>query len=191
MKKIVIDIETQNTFEEVGSPDPAALKVSVAVVYDYATDAYLAFWEHELDRLWPLLERADQIIGFNQDHFDIPVLNRYYRGDLFKLPTLDLMKEVVKSLGRRVSLNSIATASLGTKKSGHGLDAVRWWKSGELDKIQKYCTDDVRITKDVYEYALKNRHVKILNGGQEQVINLDTSKWEAKPAASVNFTLPF
>ncbi len=191
MNKIVIDIETQNSFEEAGSADPAALKVSVAVAYQYSNDSYLAFWEHELDKLWPILEHADQIIGFNQDHFDIPVLNRYYRGDLFKLPTLDLMKEVVKSLGRRVSLNSIAAATLGTKKSGHGLDAIRWWKQGELEKIKKYCIDDVRITKEVYEYALKNRNVKIFNGAHEQVINLDTSKWEAMPEASVNFTLPF
>lgn len=191
MNKIVFDIETQNSFEEVGSPDPAALKVSIAVAYEYATDTYHAFWEHELDKLWPLLEHADQIIGFNSDHFDIPVLNRYYRGDLFKLPSLDLMKEVVKSLGRRVSLNAIATATLGTQKSGHGLDAIRWWRQGELDKIKKYCIDDVRITKDVYEYALKNGSVKITNGGQEHIISLDTSKWESKPAASVNFTLPF
>ncbi|MFA6553466.1 MAG: ribonuclease H-like domain-containing protein [Patescibacteria group bacterium] len=191
MNKIVFDIETQNSFEEAGSPDPAALKVSVVIAYEYATDTYHSFWEHELDRLWPLMERADQIIGFNQDHFDIPVLNQYYRGDLFKLPSLDLMKEVVKSLGRRVSLNAIATATLGAKKSANGLDAIRWWKQGELEKIKKYCIDDVRITKDVYEYALKNKQVKIFNGAQEQVIRLDTSKWEAKPTASVNFTLPF
>jgi len=191
MKKIVFDIETQNSFEEAGSPDPAALKVSVVVAYEYDTDTYHVFWEKNLNELWPLLEQADQIIGFNQDHFDIPVLNRYYRGDLFKLPSLDLMKEVVKSLGRRVSLNAIATASLGVQKSGHGLDAIRWWKQGELEKIKRYCTDDVRITKDVYEYALKNQSVKIFNGRQEQVIRLDTSKWEVKPTASVNFTLPF
>ncbi|MFH1207616.1 MAG: ribonuclease H-like domain-containing protein [Patescibacteria group bacterium] len=191
MKKVVIDIETQNSFEEAGSPDPAALKLSVAVAYEYDTDTYHVFWEHELGKLWPLLERADQIIGFNLDHFDIPVLNRYYRGDLFKLPTLDLMKEVVKSLGRRVSLNAIASATLHTKKSGHGLDAIRWWKQGELEKIKTYCIDDVRITKDVYEYALKNRGIKIFNGAQEQIISLDTTKWEAKPPASVNFTLPF
>lgn len=191
MHKVVLDIETKNTFEMAGSPDPVALDLSLLVVYDYEQDKYISYLEKDLPELWKLLERTDLIIGFNQDHFDMPILNKYYYGDLLKIKTLDILTEIKNAWGRRISLNRVASGTLGTKKSGSGLDAIAWWKSGEIEKIRKYCEDDVRITKDVYEYALKNGELKLDLGSEPVPVKLDTSKWEEKPTESVNFTLPF
>jgi len=74
----------------------------------------------------------------------------------------------------------VAEGTLGTKKSGHGLQAITWWNKGEIDKIKKYCEDDVRITKEIYEYAIANNHLKFKEGGEIMQINLDTSTWEEK-----------
>jgi len=63
------------------------------------------------------------------------------------------MEEVVKHLGHRLSLDSIAQATLGKGKSGSGLDALKWFKEGRFDLITKYCLDDVRLTKEVYDYG--------------------------------------
>jgi len=192
MHKVVLDIETKNTFEEAKSPDPAALDLSLLVVYDYLTDQYTSYMEKDLPELWPVLEKADQIIGFNLDHFDMPILNKYYQGDLMKLKTLDLLTEVKNAYGRRISLNRVASGTLGTKKSGHGLDAITWWKSGEIEKIRKYCEDDVRITKEVYDYALQHGELKLDVGQSEPLtVKINTKKWEVKPKESVNYTLPF
>ncbi|MDP2685169.1 MAG: ribonuclease H-like domain-containing protein [bacterium] len=191
MHKVVLDIETKNTFEEAGSPDPAALDLSLLVVYDYEQDKYISYLEKDLPELWKLLEKTDLIIGFNQDYFDIPILNKYYNGDLSKIKTLDLLAEIKNSWGRRISLNRVASGTLGTKKSGHGLDAITWWKAGEIEKIRKYCEDDVRITKDVYEYALKHGELKLDLGSEPVPVKIDTSKWEEISTESVNFTLPF
>jgi len=191
MHKVVLDIETKNTFEEAGSPDPAALDLSLLVVYDYEQDKYISYLEKDLPELWKLLEKTDLVIGFNQDHFDMPILNKYYNGDLSKIKTLDLLTEIKNSWGRRISLNRVASGTLGTKKSGHGLDAITWWKNGEIEKIRKYCEDDVRITKEVYEYALKHGELKLDLGSEPVPVKIDTSKWADEPKESVNFTLPF
>ncbi|MFA6270329.1 MAG: ribonuclease H-like domain-containing protein [Candidatus Paceibacterota bacterium] len=192
MRKIVFDIETSNIFQEVGSNNPADLNISVVGVYEYEGDKYSAFVQEEFGELWKIIENTDVFITFNGDHFDIPLLNKYYPGDLLKIKSLDLLKEMQKSAGRRMKLDQIAEGTLGTNKSGHGLDAVKWWRDGEVEKVKKYCLDDVRITKDVYEYALKNQKLIFKEGGNLNEVKLDTSDWETPLESSVlNHTLPF
>jgi len=193
MRKITFDLETKNTFADANSNDPVDLDMSVVCIHDSLDDSYKSFLEKDLKDLWPILEQADLLITFNGEHFDIPILNKYYSGNLSKIKHIDLLKEVRNSLGRRLKLDSIASATLGINKSGNGLDAIEWWNNGEIDKIIKYCIDDVRITKEVYEYALKNNHLKFKDNGTVREIKLDTSKWEDKEhdSGAMTFTLPF
>ena len=158
--EIVLDIETQNSFDEVGKYDPTLLKVSLVGIYNYATDQYSHFMENELSKMWPLLESADRIIGYNLFGFDYKVLNTYYPGDLSTFPTLDIMKVVESQIGFRLKLDSLAHACLGTGKSGNGLQAIEFFKKGEIDKLRDYCLQDVKVTKEVYEYGLTNKSVK-------------------------------
>jgi DEAD/DEAH box helicase domain-containing protein len=152
---------------------------------------YSSYTKETINELWPILEKADIIIGYNSDHFDIPILNKYYSGDLTKIKSLDLLKEVKNSLGRRIKLDTIAEATLGRNKIGHGLEAIVWWRNGEKQKVIDYCTEDVRITKDVYEYAMKNKSLKYLDGKDIKEIKIDTSNWDKKEESSMTFTLPF
>jgi len=190
MRKIVFDIETKNIFQDVGSNDPAALDISVVCVYDSLTDSYTSYLEKDFGKLWPIFEHADMLIGFNSDHFDIPLLNKYYHGDLSKIKSVDILKEIHKALGRRVKLDNVAEATLGKNKSGHGLEAITWWKQGEIQKIIDYCIDDVKITKEIYEYALKNGSLKYKDfSGAVKEVKLDTSNWEKPASVSMNFSL--
>ncbi len=154
-KEIVLDIETQNTFQDVGGYFHDKLNISVVGVYYYETNSYECFEEHELGRLWGKLEHADRIIGYNTKAFDLPIMNRYYSGDLLKFSNLDILEEIQKALGFRLKLDDVAAATIGTHKSANGLQAVEWWKQGELQKIKDYCLQDVKVTKEVYEYGLK------------------------------------
>jgi DEAD/DEAH box helicase domain-containing protein len=193
MRKITFDIETRNIFADVNSTESTALDLSVVCIHDSKTDEYTSYLQEDLPKLWPILEQADMLITFNGDHFDIPLLNKYYSGDLKKIKSLDLLVEVRNFLGRRIKLDTIAEATLGTHKSGHGLQAVEWWKTGEIDKIIKYCIEDVKITKQLYDYALANGKLKYkdLVGGAIKDIKLDTSKWEVVENSAMTFTLPF
>ena len=191
MRKIVFDIETSNVFQDVGKADPALLDLSVVSIHDSDTDKYTSYTQEELSNLWPIIEKADMLIGYNSDHFDIPLLNKYYSGDLTKIKSLDLLKEIKNSLGRRLKLDSVAEGTLNRRKIGHGLQATTWWKNGEVEKVKKYCEEDVRITKELYEYALKNGVLKYKDLGETREIKLDTKTWEKKEDGSITHTLPF
>jgi DEAD/DEAH box helicase domain-containing protein len=191
MRKIVFDIETRNVFQEVGSSDPAALDISVVGIYDSETDAYSTYLAEELHTLWPILERADMLIGFYSEHFDLPLLNKYYPGDLSAIRHLDILKEIRKQYGRGMKLDQLAEGTLGAKKSGNGLEAIKWWRQGEIQKIRDYCLDDVRLTKELYDHALAHGKLIFKEGPQMKEIALDVSAWETPGESKLTFSLPF
>ena len=184
MRYVVFDLETQNFFQEVGSSDPAALDISVASAYDSETDAYTNVTVDELHKLWPIIERADALVGYNSNHFDIPLLNKYYPGDLTQIKSIDLLEDIKISLGRRLRLDSVAQATVGAKKSADGLQAVRWWREGKIKEVMKYCEQDVRVTKQVFEYARKHGHVKFKDGTRIREIPLNIAHWEVIEAGA-------
>lgn len=191
MRKIVFDIETSNIFADVGKHDPTLLDIAIIGIHDSETDTYTSYSKEELGKLWPILERADMLIGYYSDHFDLPLLNKYYPGDLSKIKSLDILKEIRKSYGRGMKLNQLAEGTLGKKKSGHGLEATEWWKKGEVEKVRNYCIDDVKITKEIYDYARANNKLLFKEGKQILEIKLDTSGWETPIEHKMTFTLPF
>lgn len=180
MRAITFDIETKNTSAVRGRVDPAEMELTVVAIHDSETDEYSSYFKEELPKLWPIIERADVLIGFNSDTFDIPILNRYYPGDLSKIRSLDLLVEVQKTLGRRIRLQLLAEATLGRGKAGSGLKAVDWWAEGKYEEVRKYCIEDVRITRDLYDYALKNGKLKYKDLKDIRDIKLDTSNWNVK-----------
>ncbi|MBN1794310.1 MAG: ribonuclease H-like domain-containing protein [Candidatus Omnitrophica bacterium] len=156
MNEIVLDLETQNTFRDIGTRDPGQLKVSVVGIYDYAETSFQTFDETQLHELESRLLLCDRIIGFNIRRFDLPALSPYFTTSVDSLPVLDIMEEIQKVVGHRVSLNSVAEATLGKLKSGDGLDAIQYFRSGDIEKLKSYCIDDVRLTRDVYEFGRQN-----------------------------------
>jgi DEAD/DEAH box helicase domain-containing protein len=191
MRKITFDIETRNVFADVGKNDPSLLDIALVAIHDSETDEYSSYLQEDLVKLWPIIERADMLIGFNSDHFDIPLLNKYYPGDLTKIKSLDILKEIQKSYGRRMKLDQLAEGTLGKKKSGHGLDAIKWWKEGDIEKIRNYCIDDVKITKEIYNFARANNKLMFKEGNNLNEIKLDASNWEEVNTNKLTFTLPF
>jgi DEAD/DEAH box helicase domain-containing protein len=191
MRKIFFDIETSNLFSEVGTNNPADLTLSVICIYDSKTETFSHYLAEDLPKLWPIIESADILVGYNSDHFDIPLLNKYYPGDLYKIKSLDILKEIKQSYGRRMKLDQIAQGTLGINKIGDGLEAIRWWREGKKDKVIEYCISDVQITKDVYEYARANNHLKFSEGGEILTIPLKTDEWEIPNGSTLTHTLPF
>lgn len=180
MRYIIFDIETQNIFQDIGSNDPADLDISVVSLYDDTEDIYTSVTIDNISKIWPILEKADALVGYNSNHFDIPLLNKYYPGELTHIKSIDVLEDIRKSFGRRIRLDDVAKATIGTKKNADGLQAVRWWREGKIDQIIKYCEQDVRVTKDVFNYIRTNGHVKIKDGTRKREIPIDTSTWEQK-----------
>jgi DEAD/DEAH box helicase domain-containing protein len=161
MKNIVyFDLETQKSADEVGGWNNIRdMRMSVGVTYSTARGDYRIYGEKEVDDLIKELMRADLVVGFNNLRFDYEVLHGYTIMDLKQVPTLDMLVELQKTLQHRLSLDSIATASLGVEKTAEGLQAIKWFKEGRLLEIAEYCCYDVKITKLVHEYGVTNKQL--------------------------------
>lgn len=185
--QIVLDLETKRTFDEAGGRNPADLGVTVIGTYSYGTGEYRAFEEKEIAELEQLLSETSRIIGFNIHRFDFPVLQPYCkRLDLSDIPSFDLLEELEKILGHRVSLQSVARATLNQGKSGTGLDAIEFYRRGEMEKLKKYCLDDVRLTREVYEFGKKFGHVYYQSKDGTTRLKVEVQWKDPEPSANLS-----
>ena len=116
MRIITFDIETIGEFRN-GPRAFENLELTICCIHDSETDSYDSFLKEDLPRLWKIFEHTDALVGFNSDHFDIPILNKYYPGDLSKIRSIDLLKEISAVLGRRVRLDAVAEGTLDRKRA--------------------------------------------------------------------------
>jgi DEAD/DEAH box helicase domain-containing protein len=161
MNIVVFDIETQNLFEDVGGRiNIAALKVSCAVSWSSNRNDFRIYWEKDVPALIVELKSASRVVGFNVKGFDYEVLRPYAPNEGLRfLPTLDIMDDLYRTLRFRPSLDAVSRATLGESKSASGLQAVEWWRSGELDKLAEYCKMDVDVTRRIYDFGCENGYV--------------------------------
>jgi DEAD/DEAH box helicase domain-containing protein len=166
----VLDIETQRSAQEVGGWHKAsAMGVSCAVLYEAANDSFVRFLEDDVPELLSHLQQLELVIGFNIKGFDYHVLQAYSHYSLDGLPTLDLLERVFRRLGYRISLDNLAQATLGIKKNGQGLQAIEWWKQGEIEKLVHYCEQDVRITHNLYLFGQEYGYLMFENKARSKV----------------------
>jgi len=167
MLQVVLDVETKKTFEEVGGYFPDRLGVSFVGVCvregQSGPGEMKSFFEDDLPSLFPLLEKADVVIGFNIDGFDMQTLLPHYTGEITSIPTLDLMMRIKNSAGHRIGLDAVAQETLGIGKSGNGLDAIKYYQTQNWEALEKYCLQDVSVTRDLYDHGLRNGQVKFRN----------------------------
>ncbi len=173
--EIIFDIETQKLFEDINFGNIAKLGVSVVCLYKRTLDKDYheisghmhTFWQNDLSSMWSLFANVNRVIGFNSIDFDNlvlrPLCSTY---DFSKLNHFDILKEIQKILGHRLSLNTIARSTLNETKIDSGINAVKYWQKGDstsLAKLSKYCQADVLITKKIYDFALKNKYLKYID----------------------------
>lgn len=174
-KVVIFDLETQRSFAEVGGRSQFhRLGVSIGVAYRYDTDEFLVVTEDQVGDLIDLLLGATLVVGYNIRGFDYEVLRAYTDQDLHALPTLDLMYDLEQRLGFRPKLDSVVSATLGEGKIADGMQALEWWRLGEIDKIIEYCREDVRVTRDLYDFGKRNRWVQVSRfGGSPRKVEID------------------
>jgi len=178
MNIVVFDLETQNLFEDVGGrSNIGALKVSCAVNWSSIRNDFAVYWEKDVPALVTELKSAGRVVGFNIKGFDYEVLRPYAPDERLQfLPTLDIMDDLFRALSFRVSLDSVARATLGDPKSASGVQAVAWWRAGELEKLAEYCKVDVDVTRRIYEFGCANGYVQYFTRlGSKQKVQV---KWK-------------
>ncbi len=157
---LFFDLETQKTAQDVGGwQNTHLMRVSIAVVYDTLEGRFSDYYEDNIDALLAHLAKADLIVGFNIKNFDYRVLSAYARDDLSALPTFDILEDIHRRLGFRLGLDHLARETLNRGKTAHGLQAVEWFRQGELEKLAEYCRQDVIVTRDLFQYGLEKGHL--------------------------------
>jgi len=189
-EEIIYDLETQKLFEDIQTGNPADLLLSVVSLYKRILDKnyqetegkMYSFWVNDLDQIWPLFTNVDRIIGFNSISFDNQVLSPLcYQYDFTRLNHFDILDHIKQALGHRLSLNSIASQTMGATKTDIGTNAVLYWQKGDADslaKLQNYCQADVDITKKVYDFGLHNGFLRYKD------------KWNTLRQVEVDFSYP-
>jgi DEAD/DEAH box helicase domain-containing protein len=153
---VVFDVETKLAFHDLEDRKPENLGISVVGTYSYESDEYRAYREEEFDQMFRLFERASVLIGYNSNGFDIHTLKPYYIGNVLDFPSLDLLESIKDFGGKRIALDEFAKETLGAQKTGHGLQAIEYYKEGKWEELISYCLADVKITKELYEYGKNN-----------------------------------
>jgi DEAD/DEAH box helicase domain-containing protein len=157
---LYFDLETQKSADEVGGWDKIhEMRMSIGVTYSSARQEYNIYTEKQVDELLAALQRADLVIGFNNLGFDYQVLHYYTILDLRQIPTLDVLVELQKTIQHRLSLDAVASATLGVAKTAEGLQAIRWYREGRMMEIAEYCCYDVKITRLVHEFGMAHRQL--------------------------------
>lgn len=157
---LIFDVETQRAAAEVGGwGNTHLMRLALAVVYDTGSGEFETYTEAQSDALIARLFAAPAVVGFNVRRFDYGVLRAYTARKFEDLPTFDLLEDVHRKLGYRLSLDHLATQTLGRSKTGDGLQSLVWWKEGRLDLIEAYCKMDVELVRDLLAFAAREKHV--------------------------------
>jgi len=165
MTEIYLDIETQRLADEVpgGWDNIRAFGLAVAVTWDAAGE-FREWYETDAGGLIQALRGFERVVTFNGERFDLAVLSAY--GDVRELraKSFDVLQDLKRRLGFRVSLEHLAQATLGRKKTGSGLDAVTWWRSGDpalRRRVAEYCRMDVEILREIVSAGRRDGFVKV------------------------------
>lgn len=160
MSYVVLDLETRESFRDVGGWTPEKLTISLVGIFDARTSTERTYRLEELRALERVLADRPHVVGFNLLGFDYAVLKSVLSFDPYALPTVDMFDHLQRQLGFRPKLDDVASATLGRRKSGNGLEAIRFYREGNWEALARYCLDDVRLTREIYEYGLAHGHVK-------------------------------
>jgi DEAD/DEAH box helicase domain-containing protein len=161
---LVFDVESKNIFDEVENADHAELGISYMAYYRSDTGELSGFFEKDIHKFKELMDKADLIVGYNILDFDYPVLKGYFEFDPKKYKSCDLYKLIHQQHKIHLKLDNITSATLGGGKIAHGLDAIRFYREGNLDKLKEYCDSDVQLTKDIYEFVKENGFLYYTDG---------------------------
>ena len=90
-----------------------------------------------------------------------------------------------------MSLDDLAKETLGTKKNGHGLLVIEYFRSGNMDRLREYCLSDVKITRELYEYGKTHGQVFYKSASGRTPIAISWGLTKSASGSSVNLTLPW
>ena len=161
-REIYLDIETLRLSHEVegGWGNIPGFGLAVAVTWD-RDQGFRRWFEEDAAQLISELAGFTRIVTFNGNRFDLEVLRKYAPVDALRQRSFDVLEELYKQLGHRVKLDQLARETLGSAKSGDGMQAVAWWRAGQKERVADYCEQDVAILRDLVAHGRAKGYVTV------------------------------
>jgi DEAD/DEAH box helicase domain-containing protein len=163
---IVFDLETKRLANEVGGWNFIdRLGFAAGVTFDVQGGFFTRYLESDAEELIQQIRRAESVVGFNLLRFDYTVLRPYglHVDRELQEKTIDLLQHIDASLGFRIGLDNIASATTGAGKSSDGVQSVTWYREGRIDQVLDYCEADVKVTYEVWRFGRENGFVNYLD----------------------------
>src|ERR1700756_346577 len=208
-RTVVLDIETValDPSDEKGALDAMTGRVvCVGMLIDDGREAKeITFAGEDEARIitgfWNALKPGDAVVGHNVLDFDIRFLQqrswilgiqpnrtldtrRYYTADV--IDTLQLWTNWSGNK-KGVTLDALGSALGCGRKTGEGARVAEWWAVRDIDSINRYCGDDVRLTYRVY-CRLTYQEPKKLALNEGQLFTASEMETSAESAAEVRLT---
>jgi len=171
MNTVFFDLETQHTYNELNlfkkeDKDPSKLRMAIGgILYEENnTEIHKFFGETQTPQLLEALNNADLIIGHNILRFDYPVLQQYHKESINNLlydKTFDTLIRLLPFTDNLwTSLDNLAQLNLGICKPHSGEKIPQMWRNNQIKEVESYLLNDLRMTRDIYNYIKKNGKVK-------------------------------
>jgi len=156
MRRVAVDIETLGLLFQ--KPLPS---ITCVCLYDGHEEHSLVFYgvsaeqfDANRERLLTLLDDAECIVGFNAVLFDLEYIRRFFKLsklhlELWVRKTLDPYHYMTQELQHSCKLSTLLAMNGLESKSGSGLQAIVWAKTGLMDRVVAYCMRDARLTYEV------------------------------------------
>lgn len=162
VSEIFLDVETLRLSHEVegGWSNIRSFGLALAVTWDQP-HSFRVWFERDAAALLNELAVFARVVTFNGDRFDLEVLSAYGATQSVRKKSFDVLADLHRKLGFRVKLDDLAHSTLGSKKSGSGLDAVQWWRDGNVEKVRKYCEMDVQFLRDIVAHGRQHGYVVV------------------------------
>jgi DEAD/DEAH box helicase domain-containing protein len=167
MRVCVFDIETRKLATELDPHGWDKLKrgeggISALAIYDSDEQWTYLYDDSEIDAIATHLESADVVVGWNSKEFDVPIVEGLAKRRLALKHHVDLLVCAKTSIAERglphrrgdYTLGSVSERTLGRKKLEKGEHAPVLANEGKWARLFRYCMDDVRLTRDLYNHIL-------------------------------------
>jgi SNF2-related domain/Helicase conserved C-terminal domain len=167
---LVLGLETREDRATANQPGKVhTLGLAIAVTYSFKTGSFTAWRSEYINDLVRTLLAAKLVVGYNPFGFEYKILAPYTGRNLTRIPTVDLMLEITKGLGRKPLFDLIVGPTLDREWVEGRSQASDYFKQGRVREVAGLCTEGVKIVRDLFVHGLQQGEVSYLPDPDEPI----------------------
>ncbi|MFH2005209.1 MAG: DEAD/DEAH box helicase [bacterium] len=166
---LVLGLETREDRLTASQPSQIhTLGLAMAVTYSFRSGSFTAWRSEYINDLVRTLLGAKLVVGYNPFGFEYKILAPYTGRNLSRIPTVDLMLEITKQVGRKLPFDLITGPTLNRPWAGDRTQASTFFKQGRTREIAGLCTEGVKVVRDIFLHSLNNGELLYKSGPADE-----------------------